>query len=109
MLIWRGWGILAFALPMGACVLVWMGLEHFLGEARTQSNPWFLGASLALSSVLVSWLGWRRNRREIVDQQTGMCTRVKGKHDLFFVPMEDVGVAGILVGLFLAFNLKSLF
>ena len=106
MLIWRGWGLLAFALPVGACVLVWMGLEHFLGQAWIKSNPWFLGTSLALSSVLVCWLGWQLNCREVVDPQTGMCSRVKGRHDLFFVPMQYVGVAGVLVGLFLAFNLK---
>ncbi|MDR0476737.1 MAG: sel1 repeat family protein [Desulfobulbaceae bacterium] len=108
--IWRGAGILAVLIPVGALVAGWLGLEYGLGEAWTKRHPGFVGAISFLSGVVVWFLGRKLNghfEKKLTDQLTQEKTISNNRHTLFFIPMEYTAIFWCLVGAFLFFNLKG--
>ena len=108
--IWRGAGILAVLIPVGALVAGWLGLEYGLGEAWTNRHQGFVGAISFLSGVVVWFLGRKLNghfEKKRADQLTQEKTISNNRHTLFFIPMEYTAIFWCLVGAFLFFNLKG--
>jgi hypothetical protein len=93
MIVWRGWGILSIVIGLLAMAAVQLA-------TRMPSDPWTFrwhaAAALAIAAVLNFWAGWRLNRapgRLVVDTTTGRRFEVRGRHDLFFIPMQYWSIA----------------
>lgn len=87
MLIYKGWGIMAFMVPI-ICVLIGI---YFFGENGNSSLRGFL-YSLLLSGIILVPLGLLLNRNG-------------KKHNLYFIPLAAWGAIWIVVALgFLVFK-----
>lgn len=87
MLIYRGWGVLAFLVPI-VCIII--GISLF-GENGNSTLRGFL-YSLLVSGIILVPLGLLLNRNG-------------KKHDLYFIPLVAWGTIWIVVALgFLAFK-----
>ena len=104
MLIWRGFGILVAVLAIVALVGAQLVADALGGEG-TYSRDWpiYAGIGLALAGVVAFLLGRRlnddSNARTLVDKETGEEVVDRPRHDLFWIPMEFWGIAGVVLGL----------
>ena len=104
MIVWRGWGILSIVIALAAVAAAQMTTP--LLPASSWTFRWHAAVALLVGAGVNFWAGWRLNRRGrlVVDPTTGQTFQVvRGRHDLFFIPMEYwsvVFVLGAAVALF---------
>ena len=87
MIVWRGWGILSIVIALAAMAAV--GMTTSL-PANSWTWRWHAAVALLVGAGVNFWAGWRLNRRGrlVVDGASGRHFEVRGRHDLFFIPME---------------------
>jgi hypothetical protein len=101
MIVWRGWGILSVAIAVLAMAAVQLATGQL--EIGMRSDPWALRWHTAIALVIAAsvnfWAGRRLNRRRgrvAIDATTGRRFALRGRHDLFFIPMEYWSIAFVL-------------
>lgn len=104
MIIWRGWGIVVFALAIVAFVGAQLIADAIGGQGTYSSDPaLYAGIGVALAGVAAFLLGRSLNDpsrgRTLVDKGTGQEVEDRPRHDFFFIPMEIWGLGAIVLGL----------
>lgn len=99
MIIWTGWGIIA-PFIIAACIFAAdFAANYYHGPAYVAANPWVLGAGLGLGGLLCWWLGrqlYGRERRVLVDRDTGEEIVLGHSHTFFFLPLPWLGILAVL-------------
>lgn len=99
MLVWRGWGILAFILAMASFAVV---------GATGLPQPYSGLLSGAVAAAAIWFTGRRLNDpakdRLVTDAATGEMLRLRSRHDLFWIPMQWWAIPAALFGVVLAFG-----
>ncbi|MGL1958595.1 MAG: hypothetical protein OCD00_14910 [Colwellia sp.] len=91
MIVWKGWGLLAFAIPLICALLMQLGVNMAFGEGFYKTGSWPLPVALLLSSVLVFVAGYKLNNNEgrvLFDPQTNEKVLLKTTHSLFWIPIQ---------------------
>lgn len=99
-LIWRGWGILAFLIPL-LFFVIGTGIDFNL-QSVTQVANYIPLVFLFLSAPVVWFLGVRLNSkppRKLIDPQTNQQVLLKKTHSLFWVPMQYWAIVVVILGL----------
>lgn len=104
MIIWSGWGMLS-ALIAGAALVSSVLLDPALAR---MGIPTPTGVVLAwLVAAFANWsLGKRLNQgpgRELIDPRTGERVILRGRHTLFWIPMQYYSVLMLILGALAAF------
>jgi hypothetical protein len=95
MIIWQGWGILALVIPVALAMLTKEACNALLGGGV--SNAFFqagFGAGLVIVWFLGRWLNGRP-LKILVDPESGERVVLKGRHSLFWIPMQYWAFIGL--------------
>ena len=98
MIIWKGFGILALAIPLGLGILCML----LFGD-----NSVFPGIACAIGGIIVWFLGNRlntNNERIVIHPKTGQQVLHKINHSLFWIRMELWAPSIVILGLFIAMS-----
>jgi hypothetical protein len=106
MIVWQRLGVLAFLIP----AILYNVFNHVAdsihgpGYSKAHYGPAI--ASLLLSAVLVSGFGfWVSSySRTILEPKTGWQRICRGKHTLFFIPMQYVSVLLIVIAIYMTLH-----
>jgi hypothetical protein len=107
MIIWKGWGILAFVIPLISALFMQFGVNSYFGDDFYTTASWPLPLALFLSSVFVFASGNKLNNKEgriLIDPETYEEVLLKTTHSLFWIPMQywSVIIIGLSVMLYLS-------
>jgi hypothetical protein len=104
MLIWKGWGISAFIIPLICSLLMQLFINSNFGDGYYTAASWPLPLALLLSSIPVFILGQKLNKkpgRIVVDLETNEKIELKTTHSLFWVPMQYWSLVTIAVSVWM--------
>ena len=110
MVIFSGWGILAFGLAAVIPAVTTIGFSAAMGDPQYyKTHGWPTAVGLWITAVVVWFLGRWLNRvemREVRDRKTGEVKVVPsgGGHTFFFVPMQYAAVLWFGVGIYMLLN-----
>ncbi len=107
MLIWKGWGIGAFIIPLAFALVMEFLADSCLGAGYYKAANWPFPLALLLSSIPLFILGFRLNKkpgRLVVDTKTNEKIELKTTHSLFWIPMQywSLIIIGISVWIYLS-------
>jgi hypothetical protein len=107
MIVWKGWGFLAFAIPLICALLMQFGIDSYFGDGFYTKASWSLPLALFLSSAFVFSVGYKVNNKEgklLIDPETNEKMLLKTTHSLFWIPMQywSVIIVGLSVVLYLS-------
>ncbi|WP_407529192.1 hypothetical protein [Methylobacterium oryzisoli] len=99
MIIWSGWGALT-ALIMGAALVAGVLVDPALARIGLPTPTGVVVVWVA--AAVLNWVvGTRLNNRpgrELVDPRTGQVVILRGRHTLFWIPMQYYSVLILLLG-----------
>ena len=103
MLIWRRFGILAAVLLFGGLVVANLVADAIGGSGTYRENTLLYGgigvaAGGLLTFLIARWDEGRNPERTLVDKETGGEVTVRNRSDLFFIPMKNWGLLGMVAG-----------
>jgi hypothetical protein len=117
MIIWRGYGVLAFIIA----VLINLSIEGIL-EATVglpkgiiqyrKEHSWVWLVGMGLSGIACWYVGKALDARElknakiVTDKETGQDIRLIGRNDLFWIPVKWWSVVWVILGIVLAITDK---
>jgi len=107
MLIWKGWGILAFLIPFAFALLGQFGFDSIYDKGFYKMNSsWTVPFVLLLSTPLIYFIGNKLNNkpgRLLTDPETNEQVILKDTHDLFWIPLQYWGfiIAGISIFMYM--------
>jgi hypothetical protein len=93
MIVWRGWGFLAFVIPLGLGTLV-----EQAGKAMLDDGAWYFQSGFCVSLPIVWFLGrWLNNKPEkiLIDPGSGEQVVLRGGHSLFWIPLQYWAFVGL--------------
>jgi hypothetical protein len=96
MIVWRGWGFLAFVIPLGLGILAEQGGKAVSGDGA----GWYFQSGFGAGLAIVWFLGrWLNNKPEkiLIDPETGEQVVLRGGHSLFWIPMQYWAFIGLAV------------
>ncbi len=99
MIIWSGWGMLS-ALIAAAGLVGSVLLDPALARVGVPT-PTGVVLVWVVAAAFNWWLGTRLNNRpgrELVDSRTGQVVILRGRHTLFWIPMQYYSVLMVLLG-----------
>ncbi|MDA3908592.1 MAG: hypothetical protein PF437_05845 [Sulfurimonas sp.] len=91
MLIWKGWGILAFIIPLLFALLMEIVSDSVFGAGFYKSASWAMPLALLLSSPVVFVVGSKLNNKPgkiLIDPENNQEIELKGVHSLFWIPLQ---------------------
>ncbi|MCF4129594.1 hypothetical protein [Methylobacterium sp. SyP6R] len=100
MIIWSGWGMLS-ALIAAAGLVVSVLLDPALARIGIPT-PTGVVLVWVVAAAFNWWLGTRLNDlpgRELVDPRTGQIVILRGRHTLFWIPMQYYPVLMVVLGI----------
>lgn len=109
MIVWRGYGILAFVLAVlgyfGTFVLI-EGMTGDVHYSKAHDWPWLVASLAAAALVFALHVAITKTEkpRVLVDPSNGQEIVLVKKHDLFFVPIKYWPVLLLFWGVFVFFN-----
>jgi hypothetical protein len=88
LIIWRGWGILVIVIA-ALFQFIGYGVSSVFGVDSYSDAAKMIGYLLFLPAAVVLWLlGKKLNKPKVYVDQTGQQVVSKGRHSLFFIPIE---------------------
>ena len=106
MIVWKGWGLMALLIPFFCTLFVGTAVDFIYGIHFYRSSDWAMPLVLALSSVIVFYLGYKLNTkpgRIVIDIETNEKIELKSTHSMFWIPLQYWAV------LIMAFSLLMYF
>mgnify|MGYP003386054002 FL=1 len=107
MIVWKGWGLLALAIPLVLSLLVGAAFDATYGENFYKNSEWAMPMVLTLSSVLLYFVGTKLNNKPgkiLVDPENDEKIELKTIHSMFWIPIQYWAfiVTGISVWMYAA-------
>jgi hypothetical protein len=107
-LVWRGWGFLGLLLPAISILVMWVVADLALGPGSYEKSGAWGSVGLGMAGILCVAIGRRFNgepvpylARSVVPGEA-FRPRVPflfARHNLFFIPIEAIGVLWIAIGI----------
>jgi hypothetical protein len=106
MLVWQRLGVLAFLIPAILYNMFNYAADSIHGAGYSKAHYGPAIASLLLSAVLVAGFGlWVSSYSEtIVEPKSGLERICRGKHTLFFIPMQYFAVVLVAIAVYMTLN-----
>jgi len=106
MLVWQRLGLLAFLIPAVLYNVFTYLADALYGAGYSKAHHTPAVASLLLSAVLVAGFGfWVSSySKTIVEPQNGWERICRGRHTLFYIPMQYVAVLLIAIAIYMTLN-----
>jgi hypothetical protein len=104
MIIWKGWGVLTFLLPLVCSWAAAFVLDSVYYAGFYKNTPWAMPLVIGLSAIPVAVIGYKLNRkpgRKMIDVETNEVIEIKEKHTLFYIPMQYWSVIIVVLCLWL--------
>lgn len=97
MLIWKGYGFLAFLVFLVSFLVV----ELAVGETFYRTHRWVDFFGFVISALFCYFVGKKLNNNKgkvYIDKKTGEEVLIKKTHSLFFIKMEYWGIIFLVIG-----------
>jgi len=106
MIVWQRLGVLAFLIPAILYNVFNYAADAMYGAGYSKAHYAPAIASLLLSAVLVAGFGFWVNSygKTLVEPKNGWQRICRGRHTLFFVPMQYVAVLLIVIAIYMTMN-----
>ena len=91
MLVWKGWGVLTFIIPIICGLLMQLGINYYFGEGFYKSSPWPIPLAIAIAAIMVFFIGYKLNNKQEhspTNSETKQPVTLKTNHSLFGLPMQ---------------------
>ena len=91
MIVWKGWGGLVVAIPLGCALLMELFVDANYGAGFYKAASWPLPLALLISSIPVFVIGHvldKKPARIVIDVETHEKISIRTKHSLFWIRMK---------------------